>query len=92
MFHYTEQEQWDALPALEAQRQQAMRELFSCPIDPAIQHEVAETIREVLELNERITAACRQRQRQITTQLDTLATGHRASQAYAATERHSRDR
>ncbi len=92
MLQQCERECWDELPSLESDRQRYMRELFSSPIDPAIRHEVAETIREILEINERITAACRERQRQITAQLDTLATGHRASQAYEATERHSRDR
>ncbi len=83
---------WEELPRLEGERQKLMRRLFSSPIDPAIQHEVAEAVREILELNEGMTEACRERQRQINGELGTLATGRRASRAYAATERHSRDR
>lgn len=80
MLRLSEQQQWEQVAVLEAQRRGIIREYFANPTDRAA--DLAASIRKILELDSQLITRGRRAQTEVLRSLQGLAKGKHAAQAY----------
>lgn len=76
--------EWDALPALDEERNRLLRPLFEGPIDPQQAQRLAAVLKQMLGINDQLVTLGRQELDRYAAALKDLGTGRRAVAAYSA--------
>lgn len=82
MYLLAEQEDWEALSKVETERSQILHSLFDHSAMPALLSRIAEPLRRIIELDQKIIALGKQARETLKGEMELLKLGKRAVDAY----------
>ncbi|MDH5446330.1 MAG: flagellar protein FliT [Gammaproteobacteria bacterium] len=82
MFLLAEQQEWDALGKLESERNLLLQSLFSHPSLPMMLAKIADTLRYIIEIDQKTISLGKQARNILKNEMDMLKQGKKAVDAY----------